>query len=607
MHLAKTATSIGMSVALVAGLTFAVVSPAQAATLTKITYQPKSVTWEYGSTATFSVKAKGTKLKYRWYVKKPGSSRFVAVSSKVTGAHTRILKVVATKSGNKSKYRVIVTGSRGKSTSKTATLTTVAATTKITKNPVAATVVSGAKVTLRVTATARSKLKYQWYSRPAGAKKWTTLKSTNAKAAAYTFTSNYAAHNKRVFKVIVTSKTSSISSRSVALKVIPKSTIVKATLSNATINRYGSNTTKTYSVSATGESLTYTWQSRPTASAAWVNIAGARSASYTVSSSIWKSGTSFRVIVAGAGGTVTSSSATVKVLVPTNTPAADAQSAFGYSGLTQGVDLSAYQYTPTAKVNMSKIAAWTGTNGFSILRNGTGAIPRNEQYTNRCAGTTLKTGNVPVVQDCAYSTLADQAETTKLRLGHYWFNGWIAPLDTTSGNIFSGPFSAADSADQFVSWLIADGNYTKTDTDPLVLDIEAGSTYIKTSGGKKYTLKQRAWNASEAKDFLAQVKTNLTSKGYKANLYVYMSASVATQKKNGAYVWKDVAAIARLWVASWGSNNGRIPSTEPSVGPWTGKNGGWSIWQYTSNATISGSNVGRVDADIAKSDAWMPR
>jgi hypothetical protein len=75
----------------------------------------------------------------------------------------------------------------------------------------------------------------------------------------------------------------------------------------------------------------------------------------------------------------------------------------------------------------------------------------------------------------------------------------------------------------------------------------------------------------------------------------------------GSFVWTPVAGIARLWVASWGTNNGRIPQSLPKVGPWEGYDG-WSIWQYTSNARIAGDGLpGGLDADIATADAWTPR
>ena len=211
-----------------------------------------------------------------------------------------------------------------------------------------------------------------------------------------------------------------------------------------------------------------------------------------------------------------------------------------------------------------------------------------------------------MVEDCAYAGFADAAQARKLRLGHYWFNGWITSIDTTPKKLFSGTYTPEDSAKQFVRWLLKDGNYTRTSTDPLVLDIEAGHAWTKTSQGKTYTRKLRAWNPAEATAWLTTVRDLLTVDGYHSNLYVYMSANAADKQVLGAYKWAEVAPIARLWVASWGTDNGRIPESLPKVGPWAGF-GGWSIWQYTSNAHIPGDGVSAIDGDIAVADAWTPR
>lgn len=383
-------------------------------------------------------------------------------------------------------------------------------------------------------------------------------------------------------------------------------TTIVSDIADATIGRYGTRTSATFRVVATGEKLTYKWQYRARSGGAWKTISGAKSAKYTAKASKWANGTSFRVAVTGRKGKVISSAARLTVLFPTRTPARDAESKFGLTGLRQGVDLSAYQYTPSGKVKLKAIAAWTGSNGFTILRNGSGARPIKQKYTNVCTNRTGKTGKKPVTEDCAYRRLADAAQGAGLSLGHYWFNGWISTIDTTKRQLFAGGYTPTDSAKQFVAWLKKDGNYTRASTDPLVLDIEAGRAWTKTSKGKSYTRTLRAWKPAEATEFLTTVRDLLTRDGYQANLYVYMSANATEKVSGGTYVWTDVAGIARLWVASWGTNSGRIPDAQPRVGPWAFR-GGWSIWQYSSNTRIDGDGVGSIDGDIAMPDAWTPR
>ncbi len=387
--------------------------------------------------------------------------------------------------------------------------------------------------------------------------------------------------------------------------VQPAATTSTAILSqpgNSTTNRYGVSTSTKFTVTATGTKLSYQWQSRTPKAKKWTSIKGAKSASYTAKGSKWPSGTKFRVIVTGKRGKVTSAAATLTVRFPSKTPAADAQKAFGLSGLRQGVDLSAYQWAPKKKVKLAAVKSWVGSKGFVVLRAASGAKPINQSYVNACTGKKAKTGSKPVDKDCAYATLADQVTSAKLGLGHYWFNGWIDTIDTTPGNVFSAGYTPTATANQFFAWLVKGGNLTKTDTDPIVLDVEKGRAWTASASGKKYKLSLRAWNADEVSEFLVAIKAKLAAAGYPANLYVYMGANAANVIEAGEYVWAPVAPLARLWVASWGKDNGRIPDSQPLTGPWAE----WSIWQYSSNLRISGSGVDALDADIAKADAWTP-
>jgi Glycosyl hydrolases family 25. len=371
---------------------------------------------------------------------------------------------------------------------------------------------------------------------------------------------------------------------------------------DATTNRYGVSTSARFTVSATGTKLRYQWQVLKPKAKKWTSIKGATSAKYTAKASKWANGTKFRVIVTGKSGKVTSAAAKLSVRFPSKTPATDAQKAFGLTGLRQGVDLSAYQYAPQKKVKLAAVKAWTGSNGFVILRAASGAKPIAQKYVQACTGKSAKTGSKPVEEDCAYAKLADAVTSAKLSLGHYWFNGWIDSIDTSPGNLFSAGYTPTDSANQFFSWLIRDGNYTTASTDPVVLDVEAGRAWTTTKDGKKYKLSLRAWNATEVSEFLTVLKGRLQAGGYQANLFVYMGANAANRIDAGEYVWGPVAPLARLWVASWGKDSGRVPDSQPLTGPWAE----WTIWQYTSNLRISGSGVGAVDGDLAKADAWTP-
>lgn len=380
-------------------------------------------------------------------------------------------------------------------------------------------------------------------------------------------------------------------------KVTKKTKISKDLPATFAVNVYGVRTSTTLKVKATGKKLRYVWQSQTPGASTWKKVKKGTSAKLKVTSK-WATGTGFRVVVKGKHGTATSKTAVLTVLRPTNSPATDAQARFGLTGLSQGVDLSAYQYG----ANMRAIAAWAragGAGGFAMLRNASGARPVHTAYTSLCGGAKGNTGAVPVVEDCAYAGFADAATAQGLKLGHYWFNGWITSKDPTATQVFANGYTVQNSAADFVTWLLADGNYTTSSTDPLVLDIENGSAWTTKSAGRKYTATLHAWTPVEAAAFVAAVKALLPG----ANLYVYMSANAASKKTtSGAYLWAPLASTTRLWVASWGTDNGQVPDAQPKTGPWPT----WSIWQYTSQLRIAGSWTGAIDADLAKADAWTP-
>ncbi|MEA5117216.1 MAG: GH25 family lysozyme [Propionicimonas sp.] len=378
----------------------------------------------------------------------------------------------------------------------------------------------------------------------------------------------------------------------------PKTTITADLPASITISRYGTRTKAKLKVTATGKKLRYTWQVSKPGSRHWKKLKKGTSATLTVTTK-WRAGTKFRVVVTGTKGKAVSRTTTLKVLQPSLTPAADAQAKFGLTGLRQGVDLSAYQ----AGASIPTIAAWAGNGGVMLLRTASGARPVRTDYVSLCTGAKGNTGRVPVVEDCAYRGFAKAARAKRLRIGHYWFNGWIDSTDPTANQVFANGYTVVDSARDFVAWLIADGGYTKTSTDPLVLDIENGRAWTSKSGGKKYTASLRAWNPQEATAFLQTVRQLLTGQGYQANLYVYMSANAASRRAaDGSYVWAPLAGSVRLWVASWGTDNGRVPDKLPATGPWQT----WSIWQYSSNLRIPGSRAGALDADLVRPHAWTP-
>lgn len=140
--------------------------------------------------------------------------------------------------------------------------------------------------------------------------------------------------------------------------------------------------------------------------------------------------------------------------------------------------------------------------------------------------------------------------------GYYWYNGYG---------------SAKADAQAFVSYLA--GRYRCG--EPVAYDSE----------------ESRFISPAKTHEFLTEVSNLL---GWDCvNRYTYMSSSVSK-----AYNWSSVASISKLWVANYGTNNGKYQYS-PSVGYWPS----WAIHQYTSVGRIS-SYGGAIDLNRARPGAW---
>lgn len=192
-----------------------VVAPtAKAAIKTRIVQQPASASIRGTQKASFKVRAKGTALKYQWYVKAPGKTSFGKIKGATKPGYTTPKQANKTA---KSSYRVVVSGHRGKVTSRTATLTVKAyKSTAITGQPANASIRGTSTATFRVKAAGEG-LRYQWDVKAPGKSAFSAIKGatkssyTTPKQANKTATSQY--------RVRVSGKAGSKTSRAATLKV----------------------------------------------------------------------------------------------------------------------------------------------------------------------------------------------------------------------------------------------------------------------------------------------------------------------------------------------------------------------------------------------------
>ena len=149
-----------------------------------ISTQPSNQTVAVGRTATFSVKASGGTLSYRWYYKAPNTSSWKAISA--ASGKTSKYTLTVEERHNGYQYKCVIKNLAGKVTSSIVTLKTGYAP-EITTQPTNKTVAIGKTATFKVAASGTS-LRYQWYYRTSSSGTWATIKAESGKTATYKVT-----------------------------------------------------------------------------------------------------------------------------------------------------------------------------------------------------------------------------------------------------------------------------------------------------------------------------------------------------------------------------------------------------------------------------------
>lgn len=183
------------------------VSAAKRTTL-KITKQPTAVVAKKGATAKVTFSARGDKLKYTWYIKDAKAKKFTKAS-----CTKKYYQVKMSASRNKRQVYCLVKDKYGKSV-KTKTVTLYMGTPlKITKQPSSVSATEGK--TTKVSFSVRGdSLKYTWYYKNAGAKKFT--KSGYTKKTFQT-TMSAACNGRQVYCVIKDKYGKSVKTKTVSL------------------------------------------------------------------------------------------------------------------------------------------------------------------------------------------------------------------------------------------------------------------------------------------------------------------------------------------------------------------------------------------------------
>ena len=210
----------------------------------KIVEQPKTATYgKDGATVKVTVKAEGDGLKYAWYIKNAGATKYskssvtsatYSVKLSASSSDRRLYCIVTDQYGNEAKSNTVLVRRQ-------ATITKESATVAYAQN--------GKKATVKVTA-AGDGLKYAWYVKNASAKKYSKSSITSA---TYSATMSDKVKGRKVYCIVTDKYGKKVQSKTFLLRMSatittqPKS--VKVALKK----------TAKLTVKAKGDGLKYTW------------------------------------------------------------------------------------------------------------------------------------------------------------------------------------------------------------------------------------------------------------------------------------------------------------------------------------------------------------
>jgi len=232
--------------------------------------QPANVTACVGSDAVFTIAADGTTPVYQWQVSTDGGATYTNIAG-ATGATLTVPAVTA--SMNNNKYRVIVSNACPSSvTSSGATLTTNLPA-SINAQPAAQTACEGASANFSVSATGTN-VTYQWQVSTDGGATYTNI--AGATGTTYSIAAVTASQNGFKYRVVVTGCNPAALNSDAATLTVSNLASISTQPSNTPACTGGA---ATFTVGASGSSLTYQWQLSTDGGVTYTDISGATSSS----------------------------------------------------------------------------------------------------------------------------------------------------------------------------------------------------------------------------------------------------------------------------------------------------------------------------------------
>ncbi len=405
---------------------------------------PVSLTNCPGTSASFSVNATGTGLSYQWY----------NGSTALAGQTNSNLTLNTVSAANAGTYSVVVSGVCGGSVTESATLS-VNADVLVSSAPASSTNCPGDSASFSVGATGTG-LSYQWYRAENGLGGQTNgdlvLSETNALAGQTNSSlvlTNVSAGDAGTYAVVVSGACGASVTNSASLVVNSPVLVVSGPVSLTNCP----GTSASFSVNATGTSLSYQWYKAGSA------LVGQTGSTLTLSGVSAADAALYSVVVSGACGAAVTNSASLVVNSPvlvvsapvslTNCPGTSAS----FSVNATGTALS-YQWYKAG-------SALVGQTGSSLTLSGVGSADAalySVVVSGACGAAVTNSAslvvNSPVLvvsapvslTNCPGTSASFSVNATGTGLSYQWYKAGSALVGQTGSSLTLSGVSAADAA-----------------------------------------------------------------------------------------------------------------------------------------------------------------
>lgn len=323
-----------------------------------ISSQPKSALYVAGKTATFTVSASGSGLKYQWETLPVGATSWIKTS--LGGATTNKLSFEASMGLSGRKYRCVVTDQYGGSKTSSAATLTVKHEMGITGQPKNVAATDGQTVAFKVASTGDG-LTYQWQTQKAGETTWIKTNLGGATTSKLSFAATTSLTGRKYRCVVKDKYGQTIISAGATLVVVAKPKFTTQPKSQTVIQ----GKTATLSVAASGTGLTYQWQTLQAGATSWIktSLGGSTTNKLSFTATASLSGRKFRCVVTDANGfTITSGEAKLSVTSVSITGQPKARSVTEGQTATFSVAASGTGLTYQWQTLLAGATSWIKTN-----------------------------------------------------------------------------------------------------------------------------------------------------------------------------------------------------------------------------------------------------